>query len=104
MLRDRRSPEAAAYRSLYKTARWQRARESQLSRKPLCEMCEEEGRVEPATVVNHRKAHKGDEQLFWDPANYQSLCKRHHDSDAQIIDKGGQARPAIGEDGWPVGR
>ena len=28
----------------------------------------------PATVVDHIKPHKGDMELFWDPANHQALC------------------------------
>jgi 5-methylcytosine-specific restriction protein A len=29
----------------------------------------------PATLVDHRKAHKGDQRLFWDPANWQPMCR-----------------------------
>ena len=32
-----------------------------------------------ATVVDHIRPHRGDWALFVDPANHQSLCKRHHD-------------------------
>ena len=42
---DRRSPKAAAYRRLYKLAAWRRAREAQLHRQPLCELCLERGIV-----------------------------------------------------------
>ena len=71
---DRRSAEAAAYRKLYKTARWQRMREYQLTMEPLCRYCLEREEVTAATVCDHIKAHGGDEQLFWDPENLQSLC------------------------------
>jgi 5-methylcytosine-specific restriction protein A len=42
-------------------------------------MCEDEGHVEAATVVDHKIPHSGDYDRFWDEANWQSLCKRHHD-------------------------
>jgi len=82
-------------------SRWEKARKTYLMRNPLCVMCHKEGRVTPATVVNHKTAHRGDQQLFWDQSNWEPLCKRHHDSDAQIIDRGGSPRPVIGPDGWP---
>jgi len=36
-------------------------------------------RVAPATVVDHIEPHKGDEELFYDINNLQSLCKSCHD-------------------------
>ncbi|HHR5499154.1 TPA: HNH endonuclease [Klebsiella pneumoniae] len=42
-----------------------------------------------ATVVDHIKPHKGDETLFHNPDNLQSLCKRCHDSVKQRMEKGG---------------
>lgn len=61
--------------------RWQQARERFLSAHPLCCYCTREGRVGAATVVDHREPHRGDQRLFWDETNWQSLCKTHHDSD-----------------------
>jgi len=46
-------------------------------------MCERDGRVQGASVVDHRIPHKGDPVLFWDESNWQSLCKSHHDSQKQ---------------------
>ena len=60
-------------------ARWQKARTTFLMHHPLCAECEREDRLTPATVVDHVKAHKGDQTLFWDVSNWQPLCKRHHD-------------------------
>ena len=39
----------------YKTAAWQRLRESVLRNQPLCEWCESKGRIREATVVDHIK-------------------------------------------------
>jgi 5-methylcytosine-specific restriction protein A len=38
----------------YSTRRWQRLRRLKLATHPLCQTCLEQGRVEPATAVDHR--------------------------------------------------
>lgn len=65
-------------------------------------MCKRESRVTAATVVDHIIPHKGDYKLMWDRANWQPLCKPHHDADKQSMDKGGKPKQRIGVDGWPV--
>jgi 5-methylcytosine-specific restriction enzyme A len=60
-------------------ARWRRARRSYLARHPLCVRCLVQGRVVPATVVDHVVPHRGGQRLFWDQANWAALCKRCHD-------------------------
>lgn len=65
---------------------WQKAREGYLSHHPLCVMCMGEGRAIPATVVDHKVAHRGDQGIFWDKSNWQSLCATHHSSHAQKRD------------------
>lgn len=71
------------WRWLYKTGRWQRLRQAQLTAEPCCKYCDAAGRVTAATIVDHIVPHKGDEALFFDPDNLQSLCKSHHDSTKQ---------------------
>ena len=44
--------------------------------------------ITPATVVDHIKPHHGDQRLFWDVGNWQSLCKAHHDSKTATEDGG----------------
>lgn len=63
--------------------KWQKAREGFLRSHPLCIRCQAEGRVEAATVVDHRVPHRGDQALFWDRSNWQSLCTTHHSRDKQ---------------------
>lgn len=58
---------------------WRRARLAFLADHPLCEECRREGRLTPATVVDHITPHKGNRELFWDEKNWQALCKRCHD-------------------------
>ena len=67
------------YSKLYSTSRWQRLREYILTKEPLCVECKRKKRIRPATVVDHIKPHKGDEELFYDEGNLQGLCKSCHD-------------------------
>lgn len=84
---------------------WQKARSGYLRSHPLCvyclrdaayavvrEMapstailrCAELGLTVPiASVVDHIEPHRGDQVLFWDKANWQSLCGTHHSADKQ---------------------
>jgi 5-methylcytosine-specific restriction enzyme A len=98
---DRRSPEAAAYRKLYKTAAWKHARATQLARQPLCELCLERGITRAATVVNHRQPHKGDMTLFLDPKNLQSVDSDCHDGPIQSYERTGRMR-GCDADGVPL--
>lgn len=69
--------------------KWQVARLSWLRKHPLCVMCEREGHVILADVVDHIVAHRGDPKLFWDSENnWQSLCFHHHNSTKQKEEKG----------------
>jgi 5-methylcytosine-specific restriction enzyme A len=82
-------------------ARWERARKLYLAEHPLCRMCEHTGRIEPATVVDHKIAHRRDQALFWDQNNWQPLCVSCHSRAKQREERG---RPIVvtGLDGWPV--
>lgn len=73
--------------------RWQKARTAYLAEHPLCRSCEAEGRVTAATVVDHVEPHRGDMAQFWSEANWQPLCKRHHDTKTASED-GGWGRPS----------
>ena len=70
---DRQRPSAA--RRGY-DGRWRRARSRYLAGHPWCVRCLVEGRLTPATVVDHVEPHRGDERLFWDQDQWQVLCKR----------------------------
>jgi 5-methylcytosine-specific restriction endonuclease McrA len=65
------------------TYAWQKARERFLDAHPLCVECEAEARTTPATIVDHKIPHRGDQKLFWDETNWQSMCKPHHDAKTQ---------------------
>ena len=61
------------------TKRWQTASKSFLLHHPFCVRCRQQGRLTPATVVDHIIPHRGDRNLFWDESNWQALCKPCHD-------------------------
>lgn len=56
--------------------KWRGLRDWFLRRNPFCVDCKPD--LVPATEVDHIKPHNGDMKLFWDKANLQGLCKRHH--------------------------
>ena len=64
-------------------------------------MCLESEAVTPAEVVDHIRPHKGDESLFFDPNNLQSLCATHHNRDKQMTERG-RAPLRFDADGWPM--
>lgn len=82
--------------------RWQKERAVHLREHPFCEICMRELRiiakdlaavilecaarglaVPYGNVVDHRIAHRGDQALFWDRTNWQTLCTTHHSRDKQ---------------------
>lgn len=73
---------------------WQQARARFLQKHPLCAFCERDGVVRAATVVDHKTPHRGDMTLFWDRANWEALCKPHHDGEKQ------RREAQEGQGGW----
>jgi len=64
--------------ALYQSSWWKGTRSMWIRRHPLCVQCEEAGRIEAATEVDHIKPHRGDINLFRNLANLQSLCSSCH--------------------------
>ncbi|MBL4928784.1 HNH endonuclease signature motif containing protein [Fuscibacter oryzae] len=60
---------------------WKSARIDFLKAHPLCRC------GAPATVVDHIKPHKGDNAIFWDRTNWQALCRHHHNSTKQRLER-----------------
>lgn len=88
-------------RRLYDSVRWRKARKRFLAEHPLCVMCERSGLDTPATVVDHKKEHKGDLVLFWDEDNWQGICPPCHSRIKQIQESRGYSQ-AAGVDGTPL--
>jgi hypothetical protein len=55
--------------------------------------------VTAATVAHHAQPHRGDREKFW-RGELVSLCEECHNTDAQIIERGGEPKPMVGVDGW----
>ena len=85
---------------------WRALRQQRLAAEPLCRMCRtQEERLVAATVVDHVKPHRGDERLFFDYENTQSLCEFHHNSTKQVMERGGTPKPSFRynrKTGWPI--
>ena len=76
-----------ATHAIYCTRAWVSARKAYLMANPLCVLCQREGRLTPATDVDHIIPHRGDRRAFWDTSNWQALCHPCH------------SRKTAGEDG-----
>ena len=73
---------------LYTQRAWIEGRAAFLAIHPLCAECQKQGVLAAATIVDHIEPHRGDLQLFYDQANWQPLCKRHHDAKTAAEDGG----------------
>ena len=76
---------------LYRTSRWLKKRDYQLTHEPLCRLCVQLGRETPATVADHIVPHRGDEIAFW-TGELQSLCSTCHDGAKQEQERTGHLR------------
>lgn len=74
------------YQHLYRTYKWQKIRKAHLMEHPICVMCEQQGTITLARVVDHITPHKGDEAKFFG-GPFQSLCYAHHNSTKQKMEK-----------------
>jgi len=74
------------------TWQWEKARAVFLRSNPVCGMCQEHGLLTPAAVVDHIRPHRGDQALFWDETNWQSLCTACHNGHKQALEKSGRVR------------
>jgi 5-methylcytosine-specific restriction enzyme A len=64
----------------YSTQRWQRLRRAKLREHPLCEACLQVGRIEVATVVDHRVAITAGGDPYPPLDKLASLCARCHNA------------------------
>lgn len=76
-----RHRDAQPWRKWYHTARWKALRWSVLLRDGFtCQRCGDLVRDGDTSklVADHREPHRGDEALFWDENNLQTLCSPCH--------------------------
>ncbi len=78
------APAGAPWRKWYKLRRWQELRLRIFVRDLYqCQCgCKHIGN-EHELVADHKKPHRGDEALFWDETNIQTLLKPCHDAAKQ---------------------
>jgi 5-methylcytosine-specific restriction enzyme A len=57
----------------YRDPRWRRLRAAHLRGNPACVLCGARGQH-----VDHKRPHRGNEALFLDPTNLQTLCQSCH--------------------------
>lgn len=69
-------------------ARWQALRKRFILQHPYCERCLKEGRITPATDVDHIKPHRGCPRLLFDENNLQALCHECHSRKTATEDGG----------------
>jgi 5-methylcytosine-specific restriction endonuclease McrA len=74
------------YQHLYRTYRWQKIRKAHITEHPTCVMCEQQGKITLANVVDHIFPHRGDVVKFY-RGPFQSLCYAHHNSTKQKMEK-----------------
>ena len=69
---------------IYNSANWQKLRKAHLMEHPLCENCERNGRVTPATCVHHKQIISSEEDKYrmldiaLAGSNCMSLCNECH--------------------------
>jgi len=72
--RPRKSARKRGY-----THRWDQFAKRYLSEHPLCAECKRQGKIRPATCVDHIVPHRGNPALFWAvESNVQALCASCH--------------------------
>lgn len=90
---------------LHNDRAWREASAAWLQRYPICVLCLARGKVnerasedtctkQRTLVVDHVEPHRGNEQLFWDQSNWETLCRLCHDVDKQRHEQTGKSGAA----------
>ncbi|WP_119270869.1 HNH endonuclease signature motif containing protein [Taklimakanibacter deserti] len=88
--RSRYRDATEPWRKWYKTKRWAELRLQVFVRDLFTCKRKECGRIEGNTsllVAHHKRPHRGDETLFWDPENITTVCKDCHDGPIQAQER-----------------
>lgn len=84
----------------YKSKAWKARKAQQRAEHPTCCLCERDGIVRLMAIADHHPRHNEDYRQFFE-GPLRSLCKQHHDSEAQADEARGFSTE-IGADGWPI--
>lgn len=84
----RTAPAEPHWKAWYKTARWQRLRQEVLIRDNYTcqrtgQLCTGKHPAPNSPVVNHKRPHRGNETLFWNIDNLETVTKAEHDAAIQ---------------------
>jgi 5-methylcytosine-specific restriction endonuclease McrA len=86
--RSQRRDQSAPWRKWYKTKEWRELRAAVLLRDNY--VCQKTGVLligkypaDNSPVADHRKPHRGDRALFFDPDNVEAVSKGYHDKQKQ---------------------
>ena len=95
--RLRERDQTVTWRAWYKTERWRKLREQVLLRDLYtCQqtgvLCTGRYPADDSPVVDHKVLHRGDEALFWDIDNLQTVTKTYHDREKQRQEREGPGR------------
>ncbi|KQY27191.1 endonuclease [Rhizobium sp. Root482] len=90
--RLRERDQSVSWRAWYKTERWRKLRHVILLRDNYtCQktgvLCIGKYPAPNSAVVDHKEPHRGDERLFWDQGNLQTVSKAYHDSEKQKLER-----------------
>jgi 5-methylcytosine-specific restriction endonuclease McrA len=69
----------------YTTQRWQRLRQAKLRESPLCKLCLEFGRLEPATVADHVTPIKAGGDPYPPLSGLMSFCVPCHNTKTRVV-------------------
>ncbi len=86
---ERFFPRDPVSQRLYNTQEWKAIRDEQLTREPWCRECAKHGVKRRATIADHIKPHKNNEQEFYH-GELQSLCVACHAQKTNRERAGGQ--------------
>lgn len=89
---DKSRNQLAPWRAWYRTARWQKLRQQVFVRDAYkCQrtgiLCIGKYPAPNSAVANHKRPHRGDPELFWDPDNIETITKAEHDSIVQAEER-----------------
>lgn len=78
---EKRNPNGytkASIEGFYNKMSWRKLRDYVIKNEPLCRECLKQGRVRPATLVDHIKSIEEFPDLALDEDNLQPLCEKCH--------------------------
>ncbi len=91
--RPKKSTPASIGRIMSAQRAWQKVAASFRMLYPFCVLCLCRGVYNTANLVcDHITPHRGDEALFWERSNWQTLCKLCHDKDKARHEAKGKGR------------